>query len=57
MPQIGQGRIPDRELDRLGHSDASVILRRKMWTRELQALAEGRPLKQWTYSSDEQDVE
>ena len=33
----------------LGGSDVSIILYRKLWTRELQALAEGRPLKQWVY--------
>jgi 5,5'-dehydrodivanillate O-demethylase len=47
IAQIGQGRIADRKRDRLGRSDAGVILLRKIWTRELQALAEGRPLKRW----------
>ncbi|MCH7778832.1 MAG: hypothetical protein IH878_20205, partial [Gemmatimonadetes bacterium] len=44
---VGQGVIADRANDRLGRSDAGVILVRKMWERELRALAEGRPLKQW----------
>ena len=46
--QIGQGAIPDPAYERLGRSDAGVILLRKLWARELRALAEGRPLSQWT---------
>ena len=47
VTQEGQGAIADRTRDRLGRSDLAVILLRKAWTRELQALAEERPLKQW----------
>jgi 5,5'-dehydrodivanillate O-demethylase len=46
--QIGQGTIPDPAQERLGRSDAGIILLRKLWARELCALAEGRPLQQWT---------
>ena len=42
-----QGAIPDRDLDCLGPADSSVILTRKIWERELTALAEGRPLRRW----------
>lgn len=45
--QVGQGRIWDRSRERLGHEDAGVVLRRKLWERELKALAEGRPLTEW----------
>ena len=45
---VGQGVIADRTNERLGRSDAGVILVRKMWERELRTLAEGRPLKRWT---------
>jgi hypothetical protein len=31
----------------LGRSDAAIILMRKIWLRELRALSEGRPLKNW----------
>ena len=44
---VGQGVIADRANDRLGRSDAGVILVRKMWERELRALEQGRPLKRW----------
>ena len=43
--QAGQGAIEDRE--RLGRSDAGIILWRKILTRELGAIAEGRPSKRW----------
>jgi 5,5'-dehydrodivanillate O-demethylase len=46
--QEGQGAIADRTHERLGRTDAPVILVRKLWARELRALAEGRPLTQWT---------
>jgi 5,5'-dehydrodivanillate O-demethylase len=49
IAQSGQGKIPDRENEHLGRSDAGVILLRKIWERELRALAEGRPTKKWTY--------
>jgi 5,5'-dehydrodivanillate O-demethylase len=45
--QVGQGAIPDRAADHLGTADVGVVLLRSIWQRELQALAEGRPLKHW----------
>jgi 5,5'-dehydrodivanillate O-demethylase oxygenase subunit len=45
--QMGQGTIRDRVHERLGRSDIGVILLRKIWDRELRALVEGRPLKEW----------
>jgi hypothetical protein len=45
--QAGQGRIEDREQERLGRSDAGIIQWRKILTRELHAIAEGRPAKEW----------
>jgi 5,5'-dehydrodivanillate O-demethylase len=46
--QPGQGAIADRTAERLGKSDKGIITLRKIWSRELQALAEtGRP-KDWT---------
>ncbi|MBV9119954.1 MAG: hypothetical protein JOZ39_04550, partial [Chloroflexi bacterium] len=47
VAQIGQGTIADRVNERLGRSDAGVILLRKLWSQELHALAEGQPLRQW----------
>jgi len=45
--QAGQGRIEDRERERLGRSDAAIILWRRILTRELRAIADGRPRKRW----------
>ena len=52
LTQTGQGAIPDRGVEHLGRVDESVSLKRMIWQRELRALAEGRPLKQWTESAD-----
>jgi 5,5'-dehydrodivanillate O-demethylase len=47
VAQAGQGAIADRRAERLGRADVGIILIRKIWERELQALADGRPLKEW----------
>lgn len=47
VAQLGQGAMADFEHEHLGQSDRAVILLRKIWARELKALAEGSPLKQW----------
>jgi 5,5'-dehydrodivanillate O-demethylase len=52
VAQLGQGAIADRAHERLGRSDAAIILWRKLWARELRALAEGRTLRQWTRSAE-----
>jgi 5,5'-dehydrodivanillate O-demethylase len=45
----GQGAIADRSAERLGSSDAAIILLRKIWKRELNLLAHGKPLTQFTF--------
>ena len=52
IAQAGQGAIAVRGNEHLGRSDRGVFLLRKIWERELKNLAEGRPLKQWTYRPD-----
>ena len=52
VAQVGQGQIADRDNERLGRSDVLIILLRKIWLRELQALAEGRPVKSWAQPRD-----
>lgn len=55
ITQAGQGVIhTDRKKERLASSDATVVTNRKLLRRELQALAEGRPLKEWRF--DEREV-
>jgi 5,5'-dehydrodivanillate O-demethylase oxygenase subunit len=45
--QVGQDAIVDRSKERLGKSDAGVILLRKIFRRELAAIKKGRPGKDW----------
>lgn len=45
--QAGQGRIQDRDNERLGRSDNGIIAWRKILARELRALAEGGAGKAW----------
>lgn len=43
----GQGTIADRENEMLGRSDAGIVLLRQIFRRELEALLNGKPTKQW----------
>ena len=52
VAQVGQGALAARPQEHLGRSDIGVILFRKIWERELRALAEGRPLKKWLLPQD-----
>src|SRR5712692_3237016 len=56
VAQVGQGAIADRKHERLGRSDVGVIRLRQLWTRELRALAEGQPLKDWRWYGVEATV-
>jgi 5,5'-dehydrodivanillate O-demethylase len=56
VAQVGQGTIVDRKMEHLGRSDVGVIVLRKIWERELRALAEGQPLKNWSRPDDMQVV-
>jgi len=47
VAQVGQGAVADASNFHLGRNDTVVILFRKIWERELSAIAEGRPTKQW----------
>jgi len=47
VTQVGQGRIADRQHELLGRTDMVIVLLRRLWMRELRALSEDKPLKQW----------
>jgi 5,5'-dehydrodivanillate O-demethylase oxygenase subunit len=47
VAQMGQPKIAEGPFENLGRSDRGVVLFRRLWLRELRALAEGRSLKQW----------
>jgi len=45
VAQAGQGANVDRGQERLGLSDRHMGFMRRIWAREAQAFAEGRPIK------------
>jgi 5,5'-dehydrodivanillate O-demethylase len=47
VTQIGQGAIADRSAEHLGRSDIAIVRLRRIWRRELEALAAGEPLSEW----------
>ena len=48
----GQGIIAHRELEHLGRSDLGVAMLRRLWAREMKAIHDGAPLKQWRRPQD-----
>jgi len=56
LAQVGQGAIADRSAERLGQSDAGVILLRRIMRRELDLIKKGRPTKQWRMRSAVADL-
>src|SRR5262249_52164516 len=52
----GQGRITDRSQDWLRRADVGVILLRRIFERELGALADGKPLKNWKRPASKLDL-
>jgi len=47
VTQVGTGPIKGRTREHFGSTDAKVVLLRRMWLREVQALLEGRALTAW----------
>jgi 5,5'-dehydrodivanillate O-demethylase oxygenase subunit len=52
VAQLGQGRIVDRGQERLGKSDAGIILMRSLFRREMEAVQQGLPGKRWQPKTD-----
>jgi 5,5'-dehydrodivanillate O-demethylase oxygenase subunit len=52
VAQQGQGEIVDRGLERLGRTDVGIVAMRRVFERELRAIAEGQPTKNWVYSGE-----
>jgi 5,5'-dehydrodivanillate O-demethylase oxygenase subunit len=52
IAQVGQGRIARTDREWLGHADIGVVTLRRLWRRELGALAKGGALKTWVRRSD-----
>jgi 5,5'-dehydrodivanillate O-demethylase len=47
-----QSGVSEREPDQLGRSDRAAILLRRIYAREIEAFAQGKPVKRWTYPED-----
>jgi 5,5'-dehydrodivanillate O-demethylase oxygenase subunit len=47
VSQNGQGRVWLRKGEHLGRSDVDVIMRRKMWERDISAFLRGDGVRQW----------
>jgi 5,5'-dehydrodivanillate O-demethylase len=47
VTQVGQGEIADRSAEHLGRSDIAIALLRKLWLRDLQAIAAGGRRQDW----------
>ena len=57
IAQIGQGRIADRGVERLGRADVGVIAIRKLWARRARrSLRDGRALTPWRRDADDPAV-
>jgi len=52
VAQMGQPTVEEGPFEHLGRSDRGVVLYRRIWMRELAALAEGSPLKCWQVPSE-----
>ena len=52
VTQVGQGPVRDRGAEFLAPSDDSPLFHRQIWLREVNALAEGRPLTDWKLPSE-----
>jgi len=52
----GQGTIVDRTRERLAQSDAGIAMLRRIFLRELEAIQQGRPTKQWLRLQKDPDM-
>jgi 5,5'-dehydrodivanillate O-demethylase len=53
---MGQGEIADRNLERLGKSDAGIVLLRRIFWREMDLLKTGAPTKEWRRLAEAVDL-
>jgi 5,5'-dehydrodivanillate O-demethylase len=45
--QVGQGPIAGRGKEMLGSTDVKTVLLRRLWLREVNAMAQGKPMAEW----------
>jgi 5,5'-dehydrodivanillate O-demethylase oxygenase subunit len=56
ITQAGQGQMVDRSLETLGRTDVGVVAMRKVFDREMRAVAAGEPTTEWRYLGEEPDL-
>ena len=49
VSQVSQGTVADRGAERLGRSDSAIVVLRRLWERDLRAVAEERAPHPWRY--------
>lgn len=47
VTQVGMGPLSERGVEHLAATDTKVAMLRRLWLREVSALLEGKPVKQW----------
>src|SRR5262249_46337696 len=53
---MGQGSIVERPSERLGQSDAGIMLLRKIAWREMEAIRNGTPTKRWRRRAEAEEI-
>jgi len=55
ITQAGQGQMVDRSKEMLGRTDVGVAAMRRVYDREMRAVANGEPGKTWVFSGEQPD--
>jgi 5,5'-dehydrodivanillate O-demethylase len=56
VAQGGQGWIADRSIEHLGRTDICIVRMRRLFDRELEAVAQNRPTKTYVYSGEQPEI-
>jgi 5,5'-dehydrodivanillate O-demethylase oxygenase subunit len=56
VAMMGQGAIVDRTQETLGQSDAGILLLRRIFWREMEAMRNGKPTKAWRRQAHAEDM-
>ena len=53
LTQGGQGQMVDRNMEMLGRTDVGIVAMRRVFDREMRAVADGKPTTAWNYQGEE----
>jgi 5,5'-dehydrodivanillate O-demethylase len=56
VAQGGQGWIADRSIEHLGRTDVCIVRMRRLFDRELGAIAQNKPTKTFVYSGEQPEI-